>query len=138
MSTLEERLRSLHQARELMQNALDGALLSEPCRVDAARALSTYPTHDDIERLLEGADAATLMQWGTALAMTRSVLKACCRIPECRSWALGVERHFPEAFFLPAIGQFRPWIPSFLDPLRPLRSMRVPVVAQGKDGDTDQ
>lgn len=129
MSTLDERLRALQQARELLQAMTTGTELAPAIRDLAAGALQRYPGKAEIEAKLAGSDPSQELAWGEALVMTRALVETLRgRTPATdrwRVWAIGVERHFPEASYLPGHPLApSPWSATFLDPLKPLRSTR--------------
>lgn len=127
MSTLEERLRALRQARELLQAMTAGADLAQALRDLAAVALRQYPGDAEVDAGLSSSNPGQQQAWGEALATTRSLIEVLMRrLPASdrwRLWARGVDRHYPEASYLPGHPNSPvPWSPTFLDPMKPLRS----------------
>ncbi|MBA4342745.1 MAG: hypothetical protein C0423_11425 [Methylibium sp.] len=127
MSTLDERLRALRQARELLQAMMTSGELAPAVRDLAAGALQHYPNDEVIDAKLSGAGPGQELAWGEALAVTRALLEGLRRrapaTDRWRAWAIGVDRHFPEASYLPGHPLApSPWSATFLDPMKPLRS----------------
>lgn len=129
MSTLDERLRALRQARELLQAVAASGELAPAVRDLAAGALRRFPSLAEIDAELSGASSVKELSWGETLATTRAVIDNLRRrtpgSDRWRGWAIGVDRHFPEASYLPGHPLApTPWSATFLDPMRPLRSTR--------------
>lgn len=127
MSTLDERLRALRQARELLQAMTAAEALAPDWRNLAADALHRYPGDADIDAKLCAANSNEEQVWGEALAKTRALFDGLRRrVPDAdpwRIWAMGVDRHFPEARYLPGHPLApAPWTATFLDHMRLLRS----------------
>lgn len=129
MSTLDERLRALRQARELLRAVATSGELAPAIRDLAAGALRRFPSLAEIDAELSGASSVKEQSWGEALATTRAAIDNLRRrtpgSDRWRVWAIGVDRHFPEAGYLPGHPLApAPWSATFLDPMRPLRSSR--------------
>lgn len=127
MSTLDERLRALRQARELLQAMAMSDELAPAMRDLAAETLQRYPGDAEIDAKLAGAGPSRQQTWGETLAMTRALVDGLRKRPRAsdswRTWANGVDRHFPEASYLPGHPLApTPWSATFLDPMKPLRS----------------
>lgn len=127
MSTLEERLRSLRDGRVLLAAIVSGDALSPALRDLVAGALQRYPDDQAIHHRLRGTEASQALAWGEALAVTRTLIEALMeRRPgddPWRQWARGVDRHFPEARYLPSgITSCERWSAVFLDPCVGLES----------------
>lgn len=127
MSTLDERLRALRQARELLPAMTTSGELAPAIRGLATGALQRYPGDEEIDTKLSGADPSQELVWGEALAVTRALVEGLRRrapiTDRWRAWAIGVDRHFPEASYLPGHPLApSPWSATFLDPMKPLRS----------------
>lgn len=127
MSTLEERLRSLQQARAMLEAIARDATLDWHVRAIAFEAWTAYPAEADVPRMLQEADLDKVQVWGRALAQARWVMQRVpialgCDHPMSRRAAV-VARHFPEAWYLPTldVSKSEPWKAVFLDPMSPLR-----------------
>lgn len=129
MSTLDERLRALRQARELLEVVTTSGELAPAIRDLAAGALRGFPSLAEIDAMLWATSPDKELSWGEALATARAVIDNLRRrtpgSDRWRVWAMGVDRHFPEASYLPGHPLApAPWSATFLDPMRPLRSSR--------------
>lgn len=74
MSTLDERLRALRQARELLQAVAASGELAPAVRDLAAGALRRFPSLAEIDAELSGASSVKELSWGETLATTRAVI----------------------------------------------------------------
>jgi hypothetical protein len=129
MSTQEERLRSLREARELLMVVAQEQRLSMDLRRGAQAALNGFPHDVDIAGWLEGTTHTPTGSWGVAFAAGRLVLEVLQRtLPvddSLRRWADFAERHFPEAIWLPdGRAGSEKWAPMFLDPFRIFRQVQ--------------
>ncbi|HEU6456567.1 MAG TPA: BPSL0761 family protein, partial [Roseateles sp.] len=121
---MDERLRALRQASELLQAMATSGELAPAIRDLAASALQRYPGDAEIEGQLEGVDPSQVLAWGEALATTRTLVDGLRRrapaADRWRAWAIGVDRHLPEASYLPGHPRApSPWSATFLDPMKP-------------------
>lgn len=121
MTTLEERVRSLDQARELLEDVIVERCVPDDIRSVAADALLHYPSHADAPRLATETDPDQVQAWGRALAQTRWVIE---RAPvslghahPLSHHALVANRHFPEASYLLGTDS-QHWQALFVEPLQ--------------------
>lgn len=126
MSTLAERLRSLHHGRELLEAVAAETRLPADLRGQAAEAMKYYPCAADIDGLLASDENPLLDGWCDALAATRSILLELMRLPKDHrlgDYARWIERHFPEADYLQRTAGTGPhWAALFLDPYQAFRA----------------